>query len=394
MAMVNKEQQLSFQHVVLEGSAYEIGRQQGEMCKQNPDLVKFMTSPLPDVPVPSKQEITEIMHFCDQHCPGLNEEIRGFADSLGVSPEEIVYYSFSFQGPAPSAEPSPQGAGEQLSGHCSQAVVLPSQSKDGRMYVARSYEWGFQDDFRLVTTRVRGRAAHIGFSLLLFGRIDGFNEHGLVVTMSAGAPMAEVRESGFRFWVVIRTLLDRCRSVEEALTVLQDIPISFNLNLMLADKSGHAALVEIFCSHRAVKRIGSGSDQQVLISTNHYNHPDMLPYDVSRMWQSVVRQHALEQAFQGGAVDKEDIRRVLSSPLPEGVCCHYYEDGLGTLWSVIYDVLAGEAEVALGSPQCNPWRRFGLGDAPGVSEYPAVFPLEQPVDPKAFYRRLAPGAQG
>lgn len=262
------------------------------------------------------------------------------------------------------------------------------------MYVARSYEWGFQDDFRLVTTRVRGRAAHIGFSLLLFGRIDGFNEHGLVVTMSAGAPMAEAKEGGFRFWAVIRTLLDRCRSVDEALAVLQGIPISFNLNLLLADKTSQAALVEISCSHRAVKRIGPESDQQVLISTNHYNHPDMLPYDVGRMWQSVSRQQALEQALQRGAVDKEDIRQVLSSPLPEGVCCHYYEDGLGTLWSVIYDVLAGEAEVAFGSPQRNPWRRFGLSDVTGASEFPAVFPLEQPVERKAFYRRLAPGAQG
>lgn len=394
MTMVGKERQLSFQHVVLEGTAYEVGRLQGEMCKQNPDLVRFMTSPLPDVPTLSKQEIGEIMQFCDQHCPGLNEEIRGFADSLGVSPEEVVYYTFSFQGSAQPSGTSPGAGSEQLSGHCSQAVVLPGLSSDGRMYVARSYEWGFQDDFRLVTTRVRGKAAHIGFSLLLFGRIDGFNEHGLVVTMSAGAPMAEVSEGGFRFWAVIRTLLDRCRSVEDALSVLQDIPISFNLNLMLADKSGQAALVEIFCSQRAVRRIGPDTPHQMLVSTNHYNHPDMLPCDISRMWQSVARQQALEQAFLGGAADREDIRRVLSSSLPAGVCCHYYEDGLGTLWSVIYDVLAGEAEVALGSPQRNPWRRFGLGDAPGVTEYPAIFPLEQPADPQAFYRRLVPGAQG
>lgn len=393
MTTKSEQRQLSFQHVVLEGSAYEVGRLQGEMCKQNPELVKFMTSPLPDAPARSRQEIQEIMQFCDLHCPGLNEEIRGFADSLGVSPEEIVYYSFSSQPPVSLPQASSQGGVQQLSGQCSQAVVLPSLTRDGRMYVARSYEWGWQDDFRLVTTRVHGRAAHIGFSLLLFGRIDGCNEHGLVVTMSAGAPGVEVQEGGLRFWAVIRTLLDRCRSVEEALDVLQGIPISFNLNLLLADKTGQAALVEVYCSHRAVRRIGPESALQVLVSTNHYSHPEMLPYDVGRMWQSVARQRALEQAFSGRPVGKEDIRQVLSSPVPAGVCCHYYEDGLGTLWSVIYDVFAGEAEIALGSPRRNPWRRFGLTDAPGVSEYPAIFPLEQPTEPQAFYRRLAPGAQ-
>lgn len=317
------------------------------------------------------------MRFCDRYCPDLNEEIQGFADAVGVPPEQVVYYSFSYQG----------------SRQCSQMAVLPRQTRDGHMYVGRSYEWGFNDDFRLVTTRVQGRAAHLGFSLLFFGRIDGMNEHGLVVTMSAGAPMVPVKEDGIRFWAVIRTLLDRCESVDHALEVLAKIPISFNLNLLLADKSGQAALVEIACSHRAVRRIGPGSETAVLLSTNHFNHPDMMPYDQGRMWQSVARYQALDRALcSGQPIGKEDIRSVLSNPLPDGVCCHYYQDGLGTLWSAIYDVTAGEVEIALGTPRCNPWRKFGLYDPPGTREYNAAFPLECPDDPKAFYRRLAPGA--
>lgn len=369
--------EILFRHDVLEGSAYEVGRMQGEMCKQNPELLKFMTSPLADAPPINQQRAAEMMQFCEHYCPGLNEEIRGFADSVGVSPQEIVYYAFS----------------HQSDGQCSQFVVLPTMTEDGRMYVGRSYEWGFNDDFRLVTTRVHGQAAHIGCSLLLFGRMDGMNEHGLVVTMTAGAPMVQVQEGGIRFWAVIRTLLDRCHSVDEALAVLIGIPISFNLNLLLADKTGQAAVVEIACSHRAVRRIGPGSSEQVLLSTNHYDHPEMLPYDLGRMWQSVARHRALEQSLQRGLpVGREDIRQVLSNPLPQGVCCHYYEDGLGTLWSVIYEVAAGEAEIALGSPRRNPWRKFGLADPVGSRQYLAVFPLEQPSDPKAFYRRLAPGA--
>lgn len=376
MSQDAKQKELLFHHVVLEGSAYEVGRAQGEVCRENPGFLKFMTSPLADNPPMSKQRADETMEFFDRHCPGINEEIRGFADAVGVTPEQIVYYAFS----------------HQSQGHCSQFAVLPEQTTDGRMVVGRSYEWDFNDDLRLVTTRVAGRAAHIGFSLLFFGRIDGLNEHGLVVTMSAGAPMVKVEEGGLRFWAVIRTLLDRCHNVDEALELLAGIPISFNLNLLLADKTGQAALVEIACSKRAVKRIHPGCGEPVLIATNHYNHPDMLPYDLGRMWQSVARYKALESALcTSTPVGKEDIRRVLSSSVPEGVCCHYYEDGLGTLWSVIYDVAAGEAEIALGSPQRNPWRKFGLHDPVGVTPHPAIFPLEQPADPAAFYRRLSPG---
>lgn len=372
-----EQKELLFHHVVLEGSAYEIGRAQGEACRDNPDLLRFMTSPMPDMPPMTERRFEEITQFFDRYCPGANEEIQGFADAGGVSPEQVVYYAFSHQG----------------QGQCSQFVVLPEKTTDGRMYVGRSYEWDFNDDLRFVTTRVSGRAAHVGFSLLFFGRMDGFNEHGLVVTMSAGAPMVKVQEDGVRFWAVIRTLLDRCHNVEEALEVLAAIPISFNLNLLLADKSGQAALVEIFCSKRAVRRILPGCGEPVLIATNHYNHPDMLPYDQGRMWQSVARYKTLERGLCSRAkVGREDIRRLLSSPMPEGVCCHYYGEGLGTLWSVIYDVAAGQAEVALGSPHCNPWRTFGLNDPVGTRQYPAVFPMEQPQDPAAFFRRLAPGA--
>lgn len=370
------KKELLFHHVVLEGSAYEVGRAQGEACRESPDFIRFMTSPLTDAPPVTKQRADEIMEFFDRYCPGANEEISGFADAVGVAPDQIVYYAFS----------------HQSQGHCSQFVLLPERTRDGRMVVGRSYEWGFNDDLRLVTTRVHDRAAHMGFSLLYFGRLDGFNEHGLVVTMSAGAPMVKPQEDGVRFWAVIRTLLDRCHNVDEALELLAEIPISFNLNLLLADQGGQAALVEIACSKRAIRRIHPGCGEPTLIATNHYNHPDMLPYDQGRTWQSVARYQALEKSLlTGDLVDREEVRRVLSTSVPDGVCCHYYEQGLGTLWSVIYDVAAGEAELAFGSPQCNPWRKFGLWDPVGIRQYPALFPLEKPTDPAAFFRRLPPG---
>lgn len=377
MSEPTTQHELCFQHVVLEGTAYEIGRTQGQLLKQNPEYLAFMTSPQADAPPPSVRQAAEMIDCFDRYCPGLNEEIQGMADEVGVPPEQLLYYAFS----------------QQLAGQCSQLAVLPQATADGRMYVGRSYEWGLNDDFRLVTTRVSGRAAHIGFSLLNFGRIDGFNQHGLVVTMSAGSPFAPVQSPGLRFWAVIRTLLDRCASVEEALEVLAATPIAFNLNLLLADRSGQAVLAEIACSQRAFRRVGPSSELGALWATNHYVQPEMLAHDQSRMWQSVARYRAIERTIAAGSpVGKEDIRRVLSQPVPEGVCCHYYQDGLGTLWSAIYDMAAGQVELALGSPRCNPWRSFGLDDPAGVRQYPAVFPLEQPADPAAFYRRLTPGA--
>ncbi len=370
---------VTYAHSVLEGTAYEVGKLQGENLGRNPEAAKFFTSPLPERGPMTPQESEAALKFFAIHFPGLNEEIHGFADALGARPEQVVYYAFTYQ----------------AGGHCSHFAVLPSLSVDGHVRVGRSYEFNHtQTDMRLVTTRVQGYAAHTGFSEVLFGRDDGLNEHGLCVTMSAGAPMAPTEPGGCMFWALVRTVLDRCATVDEAIDLVQSIPISFNLNLILADRSGQAALMEIACSHRAVKRIGAGTPEQMIIATNHYNQPEMKPYDLGRMWNSMLRYRAVQTRLEamGSQVTPQGMRAILSDLIPQGVCCHHYTDYLGTLWSEVIDVTGGTLEVCFGAPTHNPWHTFDLHSPAGLTEYPVQLPDRQ-ADP-SFWRRLAPGSEG
>ena len=374
-----KIQEITFQKAVLEGTAYEVGKMQGGWIQKDPTAVKFFTSPLEGGSHPIPKEAERVFKFFDKYCPGLNDELQGFADSLGVPVEHIVYYAFSYS----------RGS------NCSHMTLLPRATSDGHIYVGRSYEWSLQDDFRLCTTRVRGKAAHLGFSLFQFGRIDGINEHGLCVTMSAGCPQVEPVEEGCRFWAVIRTVLDRCKSVPEALDVVQSIPISFHLNLLLTDKHGEAALIEMFSSKRTVKRIGPATQEQTLWSTNHYNLPEMIEFDRGRMWMSVIRYQKMASVLKNpnSTISKEQLRELLSKPIPEGLCCHYYNDYFGTLWSEIFDLTLGNVEVCFGSPFVNNWHTFDLSGSPGLTTYPVKFPLENPDYPEQFFRKMAPGAE-
>ncbi len=370
--------QVTYTHSVREGTAYEVGKQQGESILRYPEAAQFFSSPLPERGPLTPQQAETALNFFQKHCPGLNEEIQGFADALGVPAEQIVYYAFTYQ----------------HSGHCSHFAVLPSLSADGHLRVGRSYEFNHnQTDMCLVTTRVQGHAAHTGFSEVMFGRDDGLNEHGLCATISAGAPMAPTEPGGCTFWAVIRTVLDRCATVDEALEVVQSIPISFNFNLILADRSGQAALVEIACSHRAVKRIQAGSAEQKVIATNHYNLPEMKPYDLGRMWNSLLRFRAIQSRLDamGSPVTPEGIRAILSDMIPKGVCCHHYTDYLGTLWSEVIDVTAGALEVCFGAPTHNPWHTIDLHSPVGETKFPVQLPDKQ-ADP-AFWRKLAPGCE-
>ena len=60
----------------------------------------------------------------------------------------------------------------------------------------------------------------------LVGRDDGMNEHGLCVTFSGGGTLKkEPTKAGFPFFLVVRALLDNCKTVAEALKHLEKMPV-------------------------------------------------------------------------------------------------------------------------------------------------------------------------
>jgi len=52
-------------------------------------------------------------------------------------------------------------------------------------------------------------------------------------------------ENGFWFLLVLRALLDNFKIVDEAVYLLKNIPIRSNINVLIADKTGNAAIAEI-----------------------------------------------------------------------------------------------------------------------------------------------------
>jgi len=209
-----------------------------------------------------------------------------------------------------------------------------------------------------------------------FGRYDGINENGLCVTMTNGIPCVMPEEEGLRFWAVIRILLDRCKNVDEAIELLESIPISSYCILLITDKNGQSALAEICNDVRSYKRISSTSAEGYLCSTNHYTLPEMQHLVRNRMKHSLDRYNAVRDSLDAGVADKKSIRNILSQKIPNGLACHYYHDGLGTLWSILYDVADIRADICFGSPLANTWYSFDLNSQEGVTEYKVVLPDE------------------
>jgi predicted choloylglycine hydrolase len=368
---------VTYNHVVLEGTPYDVGKFQGAIIKHVPEAVNFFASGQGKL---SEPEYAHILKLCDDLCPDLNEEINGFADSLGVSATHIVYYAQSYL----------------KARHCSHFAVLPAISKNGHVLVGRSYEFSdTMDDLRLCTTHIKGKFAHIGFSTLLFGRTDGLNEHGLSVTMSAaGMPVGSAPgmkppvQDGFMFWALIRSILEQCQTIEEALELVKKFPLCCNLNLIIVHKSGNAALVELSGLHHVVKLIDASSDEQFLCSTNHLTSPEMIPHIPTGMENSFVRYNTIESRLKQAApsITKETMRGILTDRYPEGLCNHYFEEFFGTLYSMIFDLTEGSVEICFGPPSANDWHIFNLTKPAEPAQYTAKLPREH-ADPE-FWKQL------
>lgn len=361
--MAQSLEKVIYDHVVFNGTAYEIGKAEGEYLKKyHPEQVKMFTEGSDWVKPTSESEVKKAMEVFQNYCPNINEEIDGLAESLEVSRKSIIHYAFSYVS----------------RGNCGHFAVLPKKTMDNHLYVGRSYEWSMDDDLRLVTVKAEGLNAHIGFSILLLGRFDGMNEHGLCVTMSNAVPCEQPKEEGLRFWMVIRILLDKCKTTEEAVQVIKELPISSYCNLIIADKHNNVVLAEIYSDIRCFKKINEETEETYLCSTNHYTLPSMERFIRNKMRQSVMRYNSITGKMDNeNKVNKDDLKQLLSKHMPEGLACHYYSDYLGTLWSMLFDVTKGKLEVCFGSPVVNKWHGFDLNSETGVTKYSAVLPKEE-----------------
>jgi predicted choloylglycine hydrolase len=104
----------------------------------------------------------------------------------------------------------------------------------------------------------------------MIGVLSGMNEHGLCLA-SMEVPRTMRLPTAMPYTLLYRTVLERCRSVPEAVQLLQTTPRQTANNLMLMDAAGTRAVVEITPQSIHVRW---GTDGSALISTNHQRDQD------------------------------------------------------------------------------------------------------------------------
>ncbi|OJE38235.1 choloylglycine hydrolase [Bacillus tropicus] len=339
----------------LKGSHYEIGKQQGEFVEQHPFLIPQF---IEQENLISHNHWTESRNILNQYCSGINEEIEGFCEVLKIPTKNMMYYYQTL-----------------LKAGCSHCVVLPKKTDSKHTYVLRNYDLSPKiDDMRFCSTHVEGAYAHSGFSTQYFGRTEGVNEHGLAVTFSAcGQPVGNIEGlrkpvvSGLQCFAVIRLLLEKCKNVQEAKSLIEEIPIASNINLIVADPLD-AARIEIFDGYKSITSIDEES-QDFIVSTNHAISLPIQKLSNRRLEQSTNRYHTLyEYLNRNEIVSLESLKGLVEKEYPTGLTVHNYEEWFGTLHSVLFDLHNRTMNICFGSPLLNDWYSLEVGGIMPFSE--------------------------
>lgn len=347
------------------GTSYEVGSQIGKWALATPDLLQRALLP-PDAYPYDKFE--QIVNLLDTYCPSINEEIKGFSDTVGVGARQAIFYAMTY-----------------LERGCSLMAALPSKTESGHTVMARNYDFHHEiEEMCFAYTEIKGKYKYIGSTLHLFGREDGMNEHGLAVCQAGnGLPVGNFEGAqkagvtGFQLWIVLRSILENCKNVDEAIKWAMDAPIGFNINLMLADKNNKIALLQCMDGHKAYEILDGSSEKTYLTSTNHTLFEEIKPYEKMVIQNSVIRNDRIVDLFKKEKrVSKDEIKKLLSTSYPQGLCCHYYKEFFGTLRSMVFDVTDQTIEMTFGSPQVNEWHTFSV-EKLNTQELPVLLPHEK-----------------
>jgi predicted choloylglycine hydrolase len=154
----------------------------------------------------------------------------------------------------------------------------------------------------------------------LAGVLSGMNEHGLVLC-NMEVTRAPRLPSAMPYVLLYRTVLERCRDLDEAIDLLEHTPRQTKNNLMLMDAAGHRAVVEITPESVTVRR---GTDDAALISTNHQRGQDTetagrcrrydFLHDTSAQEFGNIGVEQIERMLAGAAQGKWSIQSMVFEP--------------------------------------------------------------------------------
>ncbi len=157
----------------------------------------------------------------------------------------------------------------------------------------------------------------------LWGVLDGMNEHGLAVSLTYGG--SEIVGEGFGIPLILRYILEFCKTTQQAIEVLERIPTNMSYNVTITDQIQHVATVELSPIEApkvtfkpfAVNHQGDLDLTNYALFSNSFERKQCL---VERLSDPMITLEAFIDSFEYAPLHSAD-----------------YQNNFGTLYTAVYN---------------------------------------------------------
>ena len=179
---------------------------------------------------------------------------------------------------------------------------------------------------------------------------DGINEYGLAVGLTFIYP--KIRKVGFNSGMLVRFVLEKCKTTDEAIESIKRLPIASAQTLTIADRSGNIVIIE--CNPEKTEIIRPNKDGDFVATANNFNSNTLNKYkhpDNIDDWKSEERYRV---AYNSLKSNNSKFSFKLAEDILKGkygfMCQYDRKTGADTVWSVIYDIKNSEIYRVEGNP--------------------------------------------
>lgn len=181
------------------------------------------------------------------------------------------------------------------------------------------------------------------FNLTTFSFINGeedLNEHGLAIAMTFVMTNLDKIQAGFNSCFIVRYLLEKADSAQNAISLLMELPIASNCNILVADKSGEMSVIECTPTAKRIRKAICSNKGKIVCTVNSFTSDEMKPFDMAngddyfsnRRYQTVI--DSFSTHIQDDYI--ETTKQLLKGDY--GFMCQYDDPNFETVWSSVFDL--------------------------------------------------------
>jgi len=319
-------------HGRFKGTHYKAGYKWGELLYKNNNIISNKHTFI--ITEERKRFANQCLPIYEKYYPEVLEEIKGIAEGQRDSYENLNTFLLSMYC-------------FEFNNHCTCLAF----KNDNNIILGRNSD--FLVDLEKLYMNCLYKLDNVysfnGNTTAFVEMEDGINEYGLAVGLTFIYP--KIIGVGFNAGMLVRYLLEKCKTTNEAIATLKKIPVASQQTLTIADNTGNMVVVE--CNAEHIELIKPNKDGNFVATANEFNSPKMKKYNNYDIddWKAeeryLVAYNSLKENNSNFSI--ELAKDILSGKY--GFMCQYdRRTNADTVWSVIYDIRNKKIYIVEGNP--------------------------------------------